>query len=61
MTKPHNAKLTLSARAEIDGDLAYAAALREKLKDYTCAAIAYPHGVSEEAIKQYKQGRTYNK
>lgn len=58
----HNAKLSdPEVRARIDVMLNHAQSLRDELKAYTCASIAELHGVSEEAIKQYKQGRTYSK
>ena len=59
---PYNAKLSDSeVRAEIRLDFHEAEGLRRELEYYTCAAIADRHGVTEEAIKQYKQRRTYKK
>lgn len=54
-----NGKLTEREVKDIKIDLDEADRLRRELKRFTCASIADRYGVSEEAIKQIKQGKTW--
>lgn len=59
-SKKNVPRLTPEMRASIRADLAIADDLSEKRKHYTIDAIAKRHGVTKNAIIQYKTGLTYN-